>query len=103
MARKALPAGSWAIQANVHIYYGLIDPQGANQSDCQLRVNGTDTIGAALDSRVFASQGHAMLPMNGGVFVAPGGAAFADVWCRAASGSPTVDTQLMAIQVGGFF
>jgi hypothetical protein len=44
-----------------------------------------------------------MLPMNGGIFVAPGGSAFADVWCRGDRAGYSVDTQLMAIQVGGFF
>jgi hypothetical protein len=41
--------------------------------------------------------------MNGGIFIAPGGNAFADVWCQANEAGFFADAQLMAIQVGGFF
>jgi hypothetical protein len=74
-----------------------------DQVDCQLRKNGTDFLGGAVDSRAFGDEGHAMLPMNGGIFVEPGGAAFADTWCRGAVGGELADTQMMFIQVGGFF
>jgi hypothetical protein len=104
VARHTLPAGSWAIQANVHMFYGNAFTSVADdQTDCQLRRNGTDIVGGAVDSRAFRGEGHAMLPMNGGIFVAAGGAAFADVWCRGAQGGEVADTQMMMIQVGGFF
>jgi hypothetical protein len=104
LARHTLPPGSWAIQANVHMFYGAsFSGDADDQTDCQLRKNGSDFLGGAVDSRVFRDEGHAMLPMNGGIFVEPGGAAFADVWCRGAKGVEVADTQMMFIQVGGFF
>jgi hypothetical protein len=104
VARHTLPAGSWAIQANVHIFYGVtVGGSIDDQADCQLRRNGTDIVGGAIDHRSFVDEGHGMLPMNGGIFVADGDAASVDVWCRGAIGSETADTQIMAIQVGGFF
>ena len=104
VARKTLPAGSWVIQANVHIDYGLpFTDTAADGTQCQLRTNGTNVIGGAADSRVFSGEGHGMLPLNGGVFIAPGGNVFADVWCRGALGGELADTQMMFIQIGGFF
>jgi hypothetical protein len=103
VAQKGLSPGSWVIQANVHIDYGLaFSGFDANvQSDCQLRANGTSVIGVAIDSRIFGDAGHAMLPMNGGVFV-PAQGATVDVWCRSATEGDRADAQLMALQVGGF-
>jgi len=105
VARTTLPPGSWVLQANVRVYYGTAfsGAEGDEQTDCQLRKNGTGVLGWAVDSRVFKGDGHAMLPMNGGIFVEPGGAAFADVWCRDAVGGKPADAQMVAIQIGGFF
>ena len=102
VAQKGLSPGSWVIQANVHMFYGIAFSGDSNdQSDCQLRANGTSVIGVAIDSRTFADAGHAMLPMNGGVFV-PAQGATVDVWCRSATAGDLADVQLMALQVGGF-
>ncbi len=104
VARKTLGPGSWAIQANVHIDYGVAF-QGTDESaaDCQLRKNGTDFLGGAAHGRAFIYHGHGMLPMNGGLFVEAGGAAYLDVWCRASDGIKDASAQVMVIQVGGFF
>jgi len=83
--------------------YGNTFDVADDQTDCQLRKNAADVLGGAVDSRVFKGEGHGMLPMNGGLFIADGGNAFADVWCRGALGGETADTQMMFIQVGGFF
>jgi len=53
-------------------------------------------------SRTFPAEGHAMLPMNGGISI-PGGTASVDVWCRGSTPGFVLDTKLMAIQVGGVF
>lgn len=104
VARHTLPGGSWAIQANVHMDYGVaFQDQAEEQSDCQIRKNGADVVGWAIDHRMFSNAGHGMLPMNGGIFVGAGGAAFVDVWCRGSNSGDIADTQIMAIQVGGFF
>ena len=103
VAQKVLSAGNWVAQVNVHVNYGIaIQGQTADQADCQLRKNGTDVIGFAVDSRAFAGIGNGMLPMNGGIAI-PGGTATVDVWCRGANPNHLVDTQLVAIQVGSFF
>jgi hypothetical protein len=102
IARQLLPAGSFAIQANVRIQYGgaFGDPT-LLAADCQLRKNGTDIIGAAVDSRLVGRTSEdAMLPLNGGVFSSA--SVFADVWCQGNS-AHLASAQLMAIQVGGFF
>ena len=102
VAQKGLSPGHWVIQANVHMYYGrAVDGDSSDQSVCQLRATGPNVIGVAIDSRTFAGDGHAMLPMNGGVFV-PAQGATVDVWCRSASAGDLADVQLMALQVGGF-
>ena len=103
VAQKVLSAGNWVIQANVHIFYGIAFNGDSNgQTDCQLRKNGTDIIGGAVDSRTFPDEGHAMLPLNGGIST-PGGTASVGVWCRGNVPGYLADTQLMAIQIGGFF
>jgi len=101
VASKTLPVGSWAIQANAILYDSTFQGD-VFATDCQLRKNGTDVIGAAVDYRGRAGNGNAAtLPINGGVFV-DSGSATVDVWCRA-NVAAYVYTQIMAIQVGGFF
>jgi hypothetical protein len=102
VASKALPVGSWAIQANVELGgAGSFSGLTSFATDCQLRKNGTDLIGQAADQRAFEDQYVATLSMNGGVFV-DSGTATVDVLCRGAK-SATASAQIMAIQVGGFF
>ena len=98
-ASKTLPAGNWAIQANVITEF--LSPNGDAASDCQLRVNGTQVIGGAADERSAEDKALATLSMNGGVSVASGSATV-DVFCRGAHAGSAV-AQIMAIQVGGFF
>jgi Collagen triple helix repeat (20 copies) len=103
VAQKGLSPGNWVFQVNVRIDYQVAfgGNDGREQSDCQLRANGTTVIGAATDSRTFPAEGWAMLPMNGGMFV-PAQGGTVDVWCRASQDGDLADVQLMALQVGGF-
>jgi hypothetical protein len=99
LASKTLPAGNWAIQANVITQ--SFNAGGDVASDCQLRVNGTQVIGGAADERSAADKALATLSMNGGVSVASGSATV-DVFCRGSQAGEAV-AQIMAIQVGSFF
>lgn len=103
IASKLLPEGNWAIQANVHLFYGgCFQSECDEQADCQLRAAAATVIGAGVDSRVFKGEGHAMMPLNGGFSVSPGATVSTEVWCRGAAGGDTADAQIMAIKVGGF-
>lgn len=88
----------------MHVDYGARfqgDVDGA--ADCQLRKNGVDFLGGAAEERAFNDHGHGMLPMNGGLYVESGGAAYLDVWCRGDHDGEEASAQVMVIQVGGFF
>jgi hypothetical protein len=106
VAQALIPEGWWAIQANAHIYYGRCQTiECDDQADCQLRTTAaTETvIGAGVDSRVYKGDGHAMIPMNGGIAIPPGYTGSAYVWCRGSTSGDNADAQIMAIKVGGFF
>lgn len=105
VAFKILPAGSWAIQTNVLLDYPGFALGGIHTvaSDCQLRKNGIDVVGAAFDQRSFVDEYKATLPMNGGIFVETGNTASVEAWCRTDGVAAETSAQIMAIQVGGFF
>lgn len=106
LASDVLPEGSWVLSATANFrlpfFFG---GEGNLSSRCELRDGTTgNVLGRAVDSRFASSDGsqsEASLTLNGGMFVAPGETRAAQLWCQ--SGGATVEAQMVAVQVGGFF
>jgi hypothetical protein len=107
IVRKVLPAGDWAVVANVNT------SNSADNNDdqildvaCELR-HGDAVLGHALDRRVIPEDEimFRALALNGGAHLPEGGVI--DLWCRGQARDANPDwvdhAQLMIMRVGGFF
>lgn len=104
VASRSLPAGSWAVAATVNTLASPGDAAAGNADlVCELR-NGASFIGGATDRRKIESGVPAKrsLSMNGGAQI-PAGGGEVSLCCTTQSVELVTYSQIMTIQVGGFF
>jgi hypothetical protein len=99
---KQLPAGNWVVVASTGIHTNSPPDTFIKTAGCELR-SGTLRIGGADWSGSSEADWNQSvnLSMNGGAYLPEGGTI--SLWCYAFDGGTVSGTQMMIMQVGGFF
>ena len=99
---KQLPAGNWVVVASTGIHTNSPTDTFIKSAGCELR-SGTLRIGGAGWSGSSEADWNQSvnLSMNGGAYLPEGGTI--SLWCYAFDGGTVSGTQMMIMQVGGFF
>jgi hypothetical protein len=100
---KQLPAGSWVVVSSTELRSNAPGEQETKEVDCELR-NGLISIGKggfAIFVSETVNQVQPTISLNGGAFLPEGGTI--SLWCEADGGGTVFNSQMMIMQVGGFF